>query len=392
MAEDPTHAREVRSRCDVLIFVEDPGAANCIASLPPLLAERGHRVLLFAAGSSVNYLRERGIAAEELSREATASAIVETAKPLVLLAGTALDPGTMGLKLIDACRARGIVSVGVVDTRANAAHRFRGLTTDPLAHAPDWLIVPDEQSREIFAALGFPRAAIRVCGHPHYDEVRAAGMLFAAKDRTLLRQQLFPGLREPRPVILLLTEPFGGLNDAEDRRTPDYTLLGRGTSERRNDIVIEEFLDAAKQLQPTPYIVLRLHPKNRAAEFKRYEQEFDQISTGGSPLEMVYAADLAVGMTSMLLLEAALLGRPTLAVLPRAAEKEWLPAPADGAIPSVTDRDALRAVLPDLLRDKTPGPIRGLVLNAKQQMLGFLLERLDRALSTTREGKAERHG
>jgi hypothetical protein len=64
---------------------------------------------------------------------------------------------------------------------------------------------------------------------------------------------------------------------------------------------------------------------------------------------MVFACDLVCGMTTMLLYEAALLGRPTLAILPRAVEGAWLPTIASGVTPAAITRPALSRMLPALL-------------------------------------------
>lgn len=79
------------------------------------------------------------------------------------------------------------------------------------------------------------------------------------------------------------------------------------------------------------------------------KSKFNLISSGGVPLELIYAADLVVGMSSMLLLEAALLQRPTLSILPRAFEKEWLPTTRTGLTPCATNRATLQALLSQLL-------------------------------------------
>ena len=55
-------------------------------------------------------------------------------------------------------------------------------------------------------------------------------------------------------------------------------------------------------------------------------------------LALLHAADAVVGMTSMLMIEAALLSRPTLAILPRAEEVHWLPTAAAGLTPYATSR------------------------------------------------------
>ena len=55
-------------------------------------------------------------------------------------------------------------------------------------------------------------------------------------------------------------------------------------------------------------------------------KEFDYFSQKELPLEVVYASDLVVGMTSMLLYEAALMGKVCLSIMPRSIEKAWLPS------------------------------------------------------------------
>lgn len=80
--------------------------------------------------------------------------------------------------------------------------------------------------------------------------------------------------------------------------------------------------------------------------------EFDFISSGGSPLELIYAADLVVGLTSMLLLEAALLGKPTLSIVPRRGEMDFLPTIRMGITPCVTTREQLSSALAGLLQDR----------------------------------------
>jgi hypothetical protein len=56
-------------------------------------------------------------------------------------------------------------------------------------------------------------------------------------------------------------------------------------------------------------------------------------------------------MTSMLMVEAALLNRPTLAILPREEEILWLPTAAAGITPVATTRLEVERKLADLLAE-----------------------------------------
>lgn len=335
---------------DCLIFIEDPGAANyALPLVAPLQAE------LWAAPELLPYLEARGVT---VSRIVEGPALLLPADTRLLLVGTSENPQTAAHDLVRQAKARGVPSVGLIDFPANAAARFRGETRDPLAHAPDWLMVTDDGTARHYEALGFPADAIARVGHPHFDTVLALRDTLEAEGLTAVRRRLLPDVPEDRKLVVFLSEISGGLDPEQFRRSADYTLDGRGGRNDRTGIVIEEFLDASARLTPPPYRLLRLHPKNNREEFGPLLTEFDSISQAGTPLEMVFACDLVCGMTTMLLYEAALLGRPTLAILPRMTEGAWLPTIASGITPAAVTRPALERLLPALLAQDRGNDLR----------------------------------
>ncbi len=323
----------------ILLYADDPGAANYLAPLSSALEFRG---------MSSRFVIDPALATYAADRKMVCVARPPTAEPEELLSGVQLlvigtseAPSCFGHQLTAAARRLGSQSLGVVDMEVNAARRFRGLSEDPLRHAPDFLAVTDKVSRDAFVGLGFPADRIAVCGHPHYDHVRLRRADFEAQDRKALRRSLFPDAPAGQPIWMFLAEGVDQLNPAVSRRSSDYTLHGRGDTDFRAAIVLEEILDAVGGLSPRPWIVLRLHPKNRLEEFEVCRAEVDTVSSGGDPLPMVWAADFVIGMTTMLLLETYLLGRPHVAVLPRASEKSWLTTLANGSTPFVCTRPEL---------------------------------------------------
>ena len=332
------------------MFAEDPGAANYVANLPAALHDLGLSTRLLTVGAATDYLAQRSIASEPV----LSPSFFGLQPSSLLVVGTSENPDSYGLQLIDEWRQAGGRSVGVVDAYANATHRFRGRTQYPLAHAPDWLIVPDVWTQEAFVELGYDSSRIAICGHPHYDAVREAGKGFEKTGRTNLRRKWLSDARPEQTAIVFVAEVSTGLEPMQFQRSSKYSLHGTGQSNARTDVVLEEFLLAAAQISPAPYLVLRLHPKNTHEEFAAYEADFDLVSSGGVPLELIYAADLVVGMSSMLLLEAALLHRPTLSILPRVLEKDWLPTTRTGITPCATDRAAVQTLLPQLLLQSAP--------------------------------------
>lgn len=327
----------------ILLYADDPGGANYLAPLAESMLSRSIPFRFQIAPVLAEFAAERKINCVVRPDAVTADGMLADVRLLVI--GTSEDPGCFAHGLVEAARASGITSLGVVDMAVNADRRFRGYSNNPLQYAPDWLAVTEASTAAAYAALGYPSDRLLVCGHPYYDQVRARRRTFLTQDRAALRQVAYPQAPANRPVWLFLAEGVDQLNPAASFRSPDYTLYGRGGHDFRGVIVLEEVLDAAAELNPRPWVVLRLHPKNRPEDFISLAPELGMISQTGDPLPLVWAADLVLGMTTMLLLEAYLLGRPHLAILPRHVERAWLTTIAEGLTKSVCTRAELRATL-----------------------------------------------
>lgn len=324
-----------------VVFVEDPGAANYAAELPEALKARGVDAALLAYGPAVEFLERRTSSPFTAVDDADPDALLERHQPDIVVVGTSENPRSPALVLVQAAAERGILSVGIVDSPASSAHRFRGTTSDPLAFAPDWILVPDPWARSHYVELGHTEERVVACGHPHYDFVRAYGEQARAK-QAQLRAALYPAAPADRRIVVFAADLSTGLDPAEFRRSPAYTLTGRGESTGRTEVVLEEFLDAVPPYRERVHCVLRLHPKHHLAELRDYAREFDQVSQAEPSLDVLVGADAAVGMTTMLLIEALLLRRPTLSIVPRELERGWLATTRYELTPCATTRAAVR--------------------------------------------------
>jgi hypothetical protein len=345
---------------DILFYVEDPGAANYIAGLPAVLENRGWRACLLADGLAYPHLLQLGVDPEMSHCSVTAKELLCKLKPRLVLVGTSGNPDTFGFDLITEAHNLGIMTLGAVDAFGNADYRFRGRTGNALAYAPKILAVPDQWTKDAYISLGYLSERITVCGHPHYDRVMEVAERLGQGDRKSLRRAMFPSNHDDVPVVVFGAEPLIGLNPKKFSRMPDYTLTGRGIRMNRTEIVLEEFMDAVAQLSPRPYLVLRMHPTSAKDELSAFLGDFHQVSVKGTSMELLFAADLVVGMTSMLLQESAIMGRPTLSIVSQIAEKKSLPMVRAGIIPCVSTRDELRAILPDLLRKDSQSVASGI--------------------------------
>jgi hypothetical protein len=326
----------------VLLYADDPGAANYLHPLRPALEQAGYRCRYVVSPALGTFVRERNMNAE-IRYGASARSLLADID--LLLVGTSEDRECFSHELTDVAKLQGVPSVGVVDMTVNAARRFQGTSENPLRYVPSWLAVPDAVCRDAYIRLGYPIERVVVCGHPHYDVVRSKREALLLMDRGAMRDRIYPNAPPGRPIWLFLAEGVDRLDPAQSFRNKDYTLAGRGDSDFRACIVLEELLDATAELSPQPWVVLRPHPKSELEDFASVLDELGAVNQGGDPLDAVWAADRVVGMTTMLLQETLLLERPHFSILPRRAEMHWLPTLELGLTPFVSTRTELRARL-----------------------------------------------
>lgn len=300
---------------DVLIFIEDPGAANFLARLPQSLEKAGISCRVVADGLAIKYCQDRNINYEIISQEK-----LLTERYKFCLVGTSENDASTGLALIKNAKKQGVVSVGIVDMEIHADKRFSGKTDNPLEYAPDWLFVPDESTKSVFVGMGYDGNNILITGHPHLDYLLEVQKKFEQTGVPQLKAKLFPSLKQDQLVVGFVAEPKSIVKPLSTCRSVEYTLAGRGDDDFRTIIVLEELLDALKQagvVANKPYTVVRLHPKNMIEEFTAIENEVDRFSSGGDPLEVIMACDVVFGLSSMLLQEAIVLNKPVISILPR---------------------------------------------------------------------------
>lgn len=327
----------------VLLFADDAGAANYVASARMVFESMGFQCVILAEGPGSIQLASHGVTFA--LRKTTDSPELCVADKAIVAIGTSSRRDTFGLRLIDAARQFGVPSIGFIDAAQNLEWRFRGLGTSPLAHPPDWIAVPDSDCINIFHNLGFPISRVRVCGHPHYDRVRDDAKALIDEGLSTVRQRVFPVARPGQRIVVFASSPQVTISDDIPlHRNSSYTLTGTSGTIDRTEIVAEEVLAAIRGVDPGAFVVFRHHPAATHL-YHKIAACFDMISQGGLPVEILMAADLVIGSTTMLLHEAVMCGRPALSVVPRTIEATWLPASQCGLIECVTDRLGLRLAL-----------------------------------------------
>ena len=304
----------------ILLFADDLGGGNLIRHLMALVKEKGFPAAMYVTGSALQYLSDQSCQVEPLFDGPLEGWYSQRDVKLVIV-GTTANPTSPSLDLIKHARALGVASIGVIDARMSAPLRFRGQSQDSLKYAPDWLLVPDPTTKDIYQNLGFPESKIFVFGYPHYAAISQEKQKLD-NSREEQRRSLLPASASDRPIVVFVSEPP---SPPENGYYPEGDWHGWGMTADRTHVALQETIKALDSILPDRFFVLRLHPKDDHESYKHYDHKVDLICQGNDGLTWVAMADLVLGMTSSLVFEAALIGRPTLSILVTPRERECIP-------------------------------------------------------------------
>jgi hypothetical protein len=335
---------------NVLIYVEDPGAANFVIGVPEILKEMNYSCTLLADGTAVSYLKYYGESPMPRSNSHDADSLISYIHPHIVVIGTSENSNSFGFEIVIAAREKNITSVGIVDAYVNSEHRFRGNTEEPLKYAPDILVVPDNRTKKKYLDLGLNENDVFVVGNPIIDFAREIGDAFHKYNFYDKRVELFGDGSKYSPVIVFVSELSDGLVKSNYLYSEDYTMQGWGDSKERTEIVFQELVSILREIKSKPILVLRLHPKEDEHYYRKYSDDIKLMSQGGDPLQLAYFADVVVGLSTTLLLEAATMGVPVISIVPREMEREWVPMTDNVSINIITNKSYIESELLEAIR------------------------------------------
>ena len=308
----------------ILIFSRDPGGANAVAPLAQPLRAEGHEVMLYGKDSALAKYREHGERGLDIMQEQaeisqkSVCAFVADKQPRLVLTGTSADDLTEKY-MWRAAGQLGIGSIAVLDQWVNYGLRFSpyGVAEADkfdrdrrIEYMPAKICVMDELARTEAEADGIDPARLAVTGQPYFETLLKKT---DASQGPTLRSRL--GIAAGEKLLMFVSEPI-----CDTYRETDGSGHYWGYTERTIFRAVLEAAEALSESMPGRLtIMVRHHPKEKRGNFA----DIIGCARGGCRVivdsgalarDAIDAADLVVGMSSMLLLEAAVLGRPVLSV------------------------------------------------------------------------------
>ena len=331
---------------NLLMFARDPGNANQIVALGELVcgqigsAERAellpgaaklveelssHRTevnILFAAeGPAVGILDRAGFAAAPDMSFGTDSDI-----PALL---TDRNVTTVGTGLSDrddrtpqalwhAAKFSCTRSVAIADDNTlahpDAAGDLAERFTDSTGHRvlPDLVCVVDNESKAALRAIDVPGSRIRILGNLHLRRFRRLAKSVDAQAIAAVRRAW--GVSADQRAVMFASEPLSQMHAFGKKRDYDELHALEDACARINRAsLLPGILDGHETV-----VVVRPHPRDATGKFSSYldrENPRVVVLNSGSSVEAILAADVVAGITSMLLVEAAALNKPSISMI-----------------------------------------------------------------------------
>jgi hypothetical protein len=319
----------------IALAAHDPGGAGVLAAAAPGLRERGHGLLWLPAGPAAKLWREAGEYVPEMMNASAAIAAITREQPALLLTGTSFHDG-YERALWAAARKLGIPSFAALDSWTNIEKRFR--SADGSLEQPSALGVTDERTRAQIAAEEWCTARLFVIGQPH---------LALRVERLRRRRKNRPGGAAKR--IIFFSEPI----------EEDYGPTARGFTQFDVATIVAEALAGSASVT----LAFKPHPREAETRWRDWLARAPNARLASEDTEtLLAAADGVLGVTTMVLVEAALTGIPTLSLQP---DRPGAISPViDEMVPVIARRagvtEAIRAWVSDLDCPRQPTADRGL--------------------------------
>ncbi len=327
----------------------DPGPARALAPVLRKLAQGPAGVLALTYGQAGDIWSGLDLARKPLAPGVQAkdcAALLRDMGAAALLVGTSYNELMLEHLFLEAARVLGLPSLAVLDFPSHFRARFSG-RDGRLSHLPDAIAVDSAATRRQMLAQGFPEQVIQVTGAPAFDSLAGFREAFREDQRQQIRQALGAGPGEF--LVLFASQPLSRFYEIRPGSLGELAFNERQVLEA----VGKALARIARRSGRSLVLVVRPHPREDPADFDWFSSPGlkHMVSNRFTSWEVVCAADLVVGMNSVLLMEACHLGRIVVSVQPGQSRSDSLPTNLSGHSHAVYELAQAEPTLERLLLD-----------------------------------------
>jgi len=298
----------------IIAICSEPGSAKAIAPVIEFLRKEGKTKVLALAFKQASQTwkllgLEHDCPPHAMSLQDTITFLEKEAPVLVLTGTSGLDIEQK--RFVAAARHLNIPSLAVLDFWSYYVERFSS-REGRLNCLPDRIAVIDEYMKNDLIRLGVDQSKIVITGNPAHDDLYKWRSEFTTDK--ILRVRKHIGINPDDLMVLFASQPLSDLfgTDVSNPMYPGYT-------EKTVLSALVRSLEEIQKDEPRKIIlVVRPHPRENLDTYPAMNNEKLQVSVlaDGDSRDLVMAADIVVGMTTMLLVEACYLGKIVVSLQP----------------------------------------------------------------------------
>ncbi len=329
-------------RIKVLALAGDPGGAEAIAPvISALKQDPRFEANVYSYKQATSIFERDGLRPQCLEESTSIGefrSILSKTEIQLVLAGTSLNGIDLEKRLLHASNDLRIRSLSILDFWSNYTARFSDSSGTPIL--PDLIAVPDDRAYTQCLQAGLPEENLIVTGTPAFDKLATWSRESISKTRKRVRASL--GVEKTTLLVVFASQPLSALQQAIGYPPPSIT-------EHDAFQLLVDSLPSIASGSPFQ-VVVKCHPRESHEIWHSHLIDARRgikaaLDTNHSTLECCLAADLVVGMHSVVLLEAALLGVNVVSIQPGDTSNSTLPSRSNIFLVTSTDRVELCSVI-----------------------------------------------
>lgn len=351
----------------VLFFSRDPGGANSIIPIVHAMQNKSWDVILFGKDTALQKYTSENIIGEDIGQylktiniESTIQLLLDK-RPDIVITGTSADDFTEKY-LWKAAEELNIPSFAILDQWINYGIRFSAFSVSQMnefikdkayPYMPSKIMVMDEIAKYEAVKEGLDPSRLVITGNPYLERIKACGGKKSSIEIEDNRKRI--GINPNDFFITYASEPITDIycetNDSE-------YYWGYNEKTIFNEL-INSLCDLAHLYTGTIFINIKLHPKEGTQYFSDLVNNFKHekivlfIENQHTPLDIILSSDLICGMSSMFLLECAILKKPIISIQIGLNKENPFILDRIGIIKSITDSQTLTDTLKKVIINKS---------------------------------------
>lgn len=350
----------------ILLFSRDPGGANTVIPLVSRLKEKGYCVKLFGKESALEKYANSGLAALDIMKymtevePGTVAEFIKNQMPDFIITGTSADDMTEKY-IWKASEKFKIPCFAILDQWLNYGVRFSQYSVSELkeynherkhVYLPTKILVMDSLAKQKAIEEGLEESRIIITGQPYFETIKTAINKISKKDIEGLNKKL--KIQKDDYVIIFASEPLSKTYHETDNLDHFWGYTERTIFRNMLDALAECTVQKNKKVK----VIIRPHPKEGKENFNDFLAVLNgkgisfAVDESTDSLLLISASDLVCGMSSMFLIESAIIGKPILSIQIGLCRDNPFMLDQIGAVKSVLTRDELDYQLGRFLENK----------------------------------------